>query len=87
MPEFPPAANDIEDARKGTRAVFMKDEGRQEIPVYERARLGHGHELLGPSLVEAAHTTIFIPAGWKLSVDQYNNTVLEEVRPIKLPDR
>lgn len=75
-----PTAEDVGQARKGCRPVLLNnDKGVQEIPVYERSMLMHGHQLLGPALVESEYTTILVQSGWSLSVDQYNNVVLEEV--------
>ncbi len=78
--EVPPATGDAEQARKGSRSVFLEFEsGSQEVPVYDRSRLTNGHQVTGPALVESDHTTVFIPPGWRLNVDRYNNSVLEEV--------
>jgi len=78
--EAPPAKGEVEEASKESRPVFLEgNKGRREIPVYERSRLENGHQLLGPVLVDSEHTTIFVPTGWRLSVDHYNNAVLEEV--------
>ena len=78
--EVAAASGDIKAARKGSRPVFMGgDKGAVETPVYDRSGLTNGHQLEGPALVESEHTTVFVPGGWRLSVDLYNNTVLEEV--------
>jgi N-methylhydantoinase A/acetophenone carboxylase len=76
----PRATGGVEQAAKGSRWVLL-DEGKdaQEIPVYERSSLMHGHQLQGPALVESEHTTVLVQTGWRLSVDHYNNVVLEEV--------
>ncbi|MCB2187906.1 MAG: hydantoinase/oxoprolinase family protein [Deltaproteobacteria bacterium] len=79
--EFPaaaPAATPVATAQKGERTVFTVP-GGQKAPVYDRAKLGHGHQLAGPALVESEHTTVYLPAGWRLTVDQYDNSLLEEV--------
>ncbi len=76
----PRATEDVERATKGSRLVLLEGgKGAQEIPVYERSNLMHGHQLLGLVLVESEHTTVLVQSGWRLSVDQYNNAVLEEV--------
>jgi N-methylhydantoinase A/acetophenone carboxylase len=68
----------VQSAQKGVRSVFT---GRQyqEVPVYERDKLAYGHEVMGPALVESAHTTIYVSTGWNMTMDAYNNAVLEGV--------
>jgi len=71
----------VEKAQKGQRAVyFAVGEPVREVPVYDRSRLGNGHIINGPSIVESDHTTVFLPLGWKLSVDRLSNLFLEEAK-------
>jgi N-methylhydantoinase A len=70
--------SDVQASQKGTRSVFM-GEGYREVPVYDRGKLTHGHNITGPALVESAHTTIYVSTGWTMTIDQYNNAVLEGV--------
>ena len=78
--EMPVSKEDATVAKKSARSVFLnREKGFQEIPVYDRSRLSHGHHLSGPALVESEQTTILVSSGWSMSVDQYNNAVLEEV--------
>lgn len=80
FPESPPAVDKVEAALKGGRELFVAGGGRAlQAPVYDRAKLGNGHQLAGPALVESEHTTVYLPAGWSLKVDQYNNALLTEV--------
>lgn len=78
--EAPPAAVGLADAaRKGSRTVFLDPhQGGLEVPVYERAKLQHGLRIEGPALVDSPQTTMLVPPGWRLTVDQYNNALLEE---------
>jgi N-methylhydantoinase A len=72
--------NGTEGAIKGRRPVWVKrGEGPQEVSVYERGRLTHGHRLCGPALIESEQTTVFVAPGWTMTVDRYNNAILEEV--------
>ncbi|MHB8764028.1 MAG: hydantoinase/oxoprolinase family protein [Deferrisomatales bacterium] len=75
-----PAGGDSRPARKGFRPVFL-DAGRgsEEVAVYDRGRLGPGHRVSGPALVESETTTILVQGGWQLTVDEYQNCLLEEV--------
>lgn len=70
--------SDAQAPQKGIRSVFM-GEGYQDVPVYDRGKLTHGHKFTGPVLVESAHTTIYVATGWTLTIDHYNNAVLEGV--------
>ncbi|MBI5585355.1 MAG: hydantoinase/oxoprolinase family protein [Deltaproteobacteria bacterium] len=75
-----PAAAPVEQARKGSRVVILDESGAgREIPVYDRALLGSGQGFAGPAVIESEQTTLLVPGGWKISFDQYNNALLEEV--------
>ncbi len=77
--EVPRTGTDAETARKGSRTAFLDAEaGHRDVPVYDRGRLTHGHRLQGPALVDSEQTTVLVAEGWTLSVDAYNNAVLEE---------
>lgn len=79
FPKTPPAGGDATAAIKGERRVFTENKGQGAmVPVYDRTLLGNGHRIQGPALVESEHTTVYLPAGWGLSVDEYNNSLLEE---------
>lgn len=78
--KIPGALQGPDQAKKGYRKVFLEP-GQQalEIPVYDRSLLTNGHRITGPGLVESEQTSLLIPSEWELIVDQYNNTLLEEV--------
>ena len=78
--DYPPVDYGIEQARKGTRRVFLAlERAPQEVPVYDRSRLGNSHQVLGPALIESEHTTFLLPDKWTMTVDRYNNIFAEEV--------
>lgn len=78
--EVPKAAYELEQARKGSRPIFLQEtKKREDVPVYDWSRLQYGHSIEGPAVVESEHTTFFLSARWRLQVDKYNNAVLEEV--------
>jgi N-methylhydantoinase A/acetophenone carboxylase len=79
MAEVPPASAGVEQAQKGSRGLIL-DAGRAErsTPVYDRSLLTNGHSLPGPALVESEQTTLLVPPGWRMIVDQHNHAVLEE---------
>ena len=79
IPEVPHASTGVEAAEKGVRDLILDEcHGPCPAPVYDRSRITNGHELAGPALVESEQTTLLIPPGWRMRVDSYNNTVLEE---------
>lgn len=71
----------LDTAIKGERTVYLDPrQGCQPLPVYDRALLGGGHAFAGPAIVESGQTTMMIPAGWTLRVDQYDNVLIERSR-------
>lgn len=80
IPDYPPSTKEIEQARRGSRRVFMDPTmGAQPVPLYDRQRMENGHRVRGPAIIESEHTTCFISPGWTLQVDRYNHAVLEEL--------
>ncbi len=78
--EIPEAEAGETSAKKGMRKVFLDPEiGAEEIPVYDRALLTHGHRVVGPSLVESEQTTVLVAERWQMTVDKLNNALLTEV--------
>ncbi|MBI4692465.1 MAG: hydantoinase/oxoprolinase family protein [Gammaproteobacteria bacterium] len=81
-PREPRTAGDAAAACKGSRRTLLgADSGYVELPVYDLERLGHGHALAGPALLESTTTTLLLGAGWQLSVDAYRNCVMEQGAP------
>lgn len=75
----PRDGEDASHALKGRRAVFQPEDGDfRETPVYDGDRLRHGNRLEGPAIVERVTTTIFVPAGFAVSVDALGGCVLED---------
>jgi len=74
----PAATTRVEDAARGRRSVYLGPQaGRVTVPVFDRAKLGHGHALHGACIVESEQTTVYVPAGWSAAVDRFDNLVLE----------
>ncbi len=75
---LPLNGSDPAAARKGSRQVYMPDEGRAvEMPVYSEAKLTPGTRLQGPAILELPDTTIYVPVEAELAVDEFANYVLE----------
>ncbi|HYH19684.1 MAG TPA: hydantoinase/oxoprolinase family protein [Azospirillum sp.] len=74
----PVAATRVEDAARGRRTVYLGPQaGRVTVPVFDRAKMGHGHALRGACIVESNQTTVYVPDGWSAAVDRFDNLVLE----------
>ena len=68
-------------AVKSTRPLYVgSTQDYMNAPVYDRTKLGPGAQLTGPALVESNQTSILVPENWQLTIDQYDNCILEEVR-------
>jgi N-methylhydantoinase A len=79
MPEQEITSQDSAHALKGTRSVFLSPQtGTQDIKVFTRERLQHGHEVPGPAIVESDQTTLLIPHGWVMSMDRFKNALLSK---------
>jgi N-methylhydantoinase A/acetophenone carboxylase len=73
------SSHSLDHALKGTRSVFFSPEtGTQDIKVFARALLQPGNELQGPAIVESDQTTLLIPDAWVMSIDRFNNALLNK---------
>ena len=78
-PRAAPAKSGVATARKGERPLWLDGATAPvDAPVYDHTRLENGHALSGPAIVESPQTSILVPPGWRLRVDEYNHTLLEE---------
>jgi N-methylhydantoinase A/oxoprolinase/acetone carboxylase beta subunit len=74
----PAATHPVSDCQRGHRRVYLGPvEGFAELPLYERERMGNGHRVTGPAIVESRQTTMVVPTGWTLAVDSYDNAMVE----------
>jgi acetone carboxylase beta subunit len=67
------------EAWKVERPAWFEGQWRS-TPVYELVRLRPGNELGGPVVVEDATTTLVVPPGRRVRVDEYRTIWLEEDR-------
>ena len=71
---------DPDHARKGSRkAYWLEYREFRETPVYDRERLRCGNVINGPALIESVDTTYVINPGWRFTVDEYLNGIIERV--------
>lgn len=71
---------DVAGAIKAHRPLYVSSKSDfVKTPIYDREKLGRDSVVSGPALVESDMTTILVADGWKMTVDKFNNAVLEEV--------
>jgi N-methylhydantoinase A len=69
---------DASRALKHQREAFFEEAGGLiETRVYDGERLLGGNVLEGPSIVEEKTTTIVIPPGFRIIVDEYGNYITD----------
>ena len=56
----------LSSARKGARAIVINGI-RAAAPVLDRDTIGPGSRVTGPAIIEEAHSTLYLPAGWNLT--------------------
>lgn len=71
-----PDGADLKDALKETREVYFKG-GWRATPVYAREEMRTGNCIKGPALVEAVDTTVLVPPDMSLTIDEYENMVMQ----------
>lgn len=70
-----------EPISKGVRDVYLPDrDGFEEIVVLDGDTLPAGFSGAGPTIVETALTTAFVPAGFDVAVDELGTLILTESR-------
>ena len=75
--EIATASTPASAARKSTRAVhFRHTGGFLETDIYDRARLGAGHGLTGPAVIEEMDATTVIEPGYQVAVDKFGNLLV-----------
>jgi N-methylhydantoinase A/oxoprolinase/acetone carboxylase beta subunit len=79
FPVFESKGADPNQALKGTRRAYWEKHGYVETKIYDWDRLECGNEVQGPGIIEAKDTTVVIPEGKRLYMDQYLNGVIENV--------
>ncbi|HEC00973.1 MAG TPA: hydantoinase/oxoprolinase family protein [Sphingomonadales bacterium] len=80
MQELPENTANVAEAIKAHRPLYVSHTSDFiKTPIYDREKLGRDSVVEGPALVESDMTTILVMDGWKMTVDKFNNAVLEEV--------
>ena len=67
----------VSDARRGARRVYFSDAGGfVETAIYDRARLGAGHVVAGPAVIEEVDSTTLVHAGYRATVDEFGHLLI-----------
>lgn len=75
---YPPATTDVQDAVVSQRSVWLAETGRFDVcPVYDREKLGPGHLVRGPAIVEQMDATTLLLPGQTAAVDAWLNLIIE----------
>jgi N-methylhydantoinase A len=70
----------VDATRTGTREVWLPEAaGFVACPVHDRDRLGPGHRIAGPAIVEQMDSTTLVLPGQAATVDPWLNLMIEEV--------
>jgi N-methylhydantoinase A len=68
-------------ARRRPVRLERGEGGLRDIAVYDRETLLSGHALIGPALVDAPDTTIWVPEGMHAIIDPLGTLVMERSQP------
>ncbi len=75
LSEYPRVATPVSSALRSRRQAWFG--GRfEDTPVYDGEKIGHGHRIEGPAIVEERFTTIVIYPGQTAELDRYGNYVI-----------
>lgn len=77
FPSYPETSLPLEEALKETRPVYFKEvNGFTSCPIYDRAKLGNGHQIYGPAIIEQVDSTVIILPNQMAVVDPYHHLIL-----------
>jgi N-methylhydantoinase A len=77
LPRMSSAGSDVAAAVKTRCRVFFEDDF-VDCPVYDRHRLGAGHVITGPAVVEQFDSTTLVHPGQRAEVDDLGFLVITE---------
>jgi N-methylhydantoinase A len=82
LPRRPRMTGDVSAALRAWRPVFFETAGFVECPVYDRRRLGAGHVIGGPAVVEQFDSTTLIHPGQRAEVDDLGFLLISDAVPL-----
>ncbi len=80
LPAHPPTATPLAETITGTRSLWLPEAGGTiACPVHDREKLGPGHAIPGPAIIEQMDSTTLVLPGQVATVDPGLNLMIEEV--------
>jgi N-methylhydantoinase A len=77
LAKIPRAKGDVGECLKRRRPVLWNPaKGYEDTPVYDGDRLGSGHRISGPAIIEERATTVVVPGSYECTVDDVKNYIL-----------
>jgi len=74
------SAAPAKEALKGGRETYWEELGGfKETTVYRWEGLQPGNVIIGPAIIEAENTTYVVAPGWRYTMDQYLNGIIESI--------
>ncbi len=73
--EYERVRTPVASALRSRRPAFF-DGSFADTPVYDGERIGHGHRIDGPAVVEERFTTLVVYPGWSAELDRHGNYVV-----------
>lgn len=71
------ATSSVDECLKRRRPILWDPAvGYEDTAVYDGERLGAGHRISGPAVIEERATTVVVPAAYECSVDDVKNYIL-----------
>jgi N-methylhydantoinase A len=70
--EWPAPDYDVEATRRGVRDCYwQRSRSLEPTPVYDYDRIGAGHEIHGPAVLEGPDTTVLVYPEWTARMDEF----------------
>ena len=63
---------------RSRRAVWFRETGPADTPIYWRPDLGAGFGFSGPAIVEQSDSTVVVPPGFRAEVDAWLNIIIRQ---------
>ena len=77
LAKLPRATGSAEECVKRHRRILWNPAaGYEDTAVYDGERLGAGHRISGPAVIEERATTVVVPAAYVCTVDDVKNYIL-----------
>ena len=77
LPRLAAPGGSAADARTGTREAYFEDGGFRPTDVYDGERLGPGHRVEGPAVIERYGDAVLIPPGLAGTLDERGSISVE----------